>query len=51
VVAHLSPYYLSQADPTVRIAVLEAEICGYGASGRNGGWCSALFRGGRRCTP
>ena len=36
-------YYLAQADPTIRIAVLEAEIAGFGASGRNGGWCSALF--------
>jgi glycine/D-amino acid oxidase-like deaminating enzyme len=36
-------YYLSRADPSVRIAVLEAEIAGYGASGRNGGWCSAMF--------
>ena len=23
--------------------MLEAEVAGYGASGRNGGWCSALF--------
>ncbi len=38
-----SAYYLKQADPTLRIAVLEAEIAGFGASGRNGGWCSALF--------
>ncbi|MGN9774189.1 NAD(P)/FAD-dependent oxidoreductase [Micromonospora sp. H33] len=36
-------YYLAVADPTLRITVLEAEIAGYGASGRNGGWCSALF--------
>jgi glycine/D-amino acid oxidase-like deaminating enzyme len=36
-------YYLRQADPTLRIAVLEAETAGFGASGRNGGWCSALF--------
>src|SRR5215211_7099493 len=36
-------YYLAVADPTLRIAVLEAEIAGFGASGRNGGWCSALF--------
>jgi len=36
-------YYLSVADPTLRIAVLEAEVAGFGASGRNGGWCSALF--------
>jgi glycine/D-amino acid oxidase-like deaminating enzyme len=36
-------YYLAAADPTLRIAVLEKEIAGFGASGRNGGWCSALF--------
>jgi glycine/D-amino acid oxidase-like deaminating enzyme len=36
-------YYLALADPTLRVAVLEAEVAGYGASGRNGGWCSALF--------
>jgi glycine/D-amino acid oxidase-like deaminating enzyme len=36
-------YYLLQAEPTLRVVVLEAEIAGFGASGRNGGWCSALF--------
>lgn len=36
-------YYLARADPTLRVVVLEKEIAGYGASGRNGGWCSALF--------
>jgi glycine/D-amino acid oxidase-like deaminating enzyme len=36
-------YYLAEADPSLRIAVVEAEFAGYGASGRNGGWCSALF--------
>jgi len=36
-------YYLAVADPTLRIVVLEAEHVGFGASGRNGGWCSALF--------
>jgi glycine/D-amino acid oxidase-like deaminating enzyme len=36
-------YYLSQAEPTLRIVVVEAEVAGFGASGRNGGWCSALF--------
>jgi glycine/D-amino acid oxidase-like deaminating enzyme len=36
-------YYLAEADPTLRIAVVEAEVAGFGASGRNGGWCSALF--------
>ena len=32
-------YHLLRADPTIRLAVLEAQICGFGASGRNGGWC------------
>lgn len=36
-------YYLAKADPGLRIAILEKEIAGFGASGRNGGWCSALF--------
>ncbi|MCW2764671.1 MAG: dependent oxidoreductase [Nocardioides sp.] len=36
-------YYLAEARPDLRIVVLEAEVAGYGASGRNGGWCSALF--------
>lgn len=36
-------YYLRKADPGLRIAVLEREVAGFGASGRNGGWCSALF--------
>ena len=36
-------YYLAEADPSLRITVLEAETAGFGASGRNGGWCSALF--------
>jgi glycine/D-amino acid oxidase-like deaminating enzyme len=36
-------YYLSRADPGLRLAVVEAEVAGFGASGRNGGWCSALY--------
>lgn len=36
-------YYLLTKDPSLRIALLEAEIAGYGASGRNGGWCSAIM--------
>ena len=36
-------YYLAAADPSLRIVVLESETAGFGASGRNGGWCSALF--------
>ena len=36
-------YYLKRADPSLRIAILESEVCGYGASGRNGGWvCGAV---------
>jgi glycine/D-amino acid oxidase-like deaminating enzyme len=38
-----SAYYLLAADPSLRVAVLESEIAGFGASGRNGGWCSALY--------
>ena len=34
---------LLQAAPDTRVVVLEREIAGFGASGRNGGWCSALF--------
>src|ERR1700728_996201 len=36
-------YYLSKATPGLTIAVCERDIAGFGASGRNGGWCSALF--------
>jgi glycine/D-amino acid oxidase-like deaminating enzyme len=36
-------WYLLERDPAVRIVVLEKEVAGFGASGRNGGWCSALF--------
>jgi glycine/D-amino acid oxidase-like deaminating enzyme len=35
--------YLSTLDPGLRIAVIEREIAGFGASGRNGGWCAASF--------
>jgi glycine/D-amino acid oxidase-like deaminating enzyme len=36
-------YYLARRDPSLRIVVLESEFAGFGASGRNGGWCSALL--------
>ncbi|MFI5895739.1 NAD(P)/FAD-dependent oxidoreductase [Actinoplanes sp. NPDC051513] len=36
-------YYLSEIAPDKKIVILEAEYCGYGASGRNGGWASGLF--------
>ena len=38
-----SAYHLKQLDPSLRIVILEAERIGFGASGRNGGWCSALY--------
>jgi len=36
-------WYLLQRDPALKILVLEKEVAGFGASGRNGGWASALF--------
>lgn len=40
-------YYLKQADPSLDIAIIEAEFAGYGASGRNGGFLSAELAGSR----
>jgi glycine/D-amino acid oxidase-like deaminating enzyme len=36
-------YYLLQADPSLRVLLLEKEYAGFGASGRSGGWLSAIF--------
>ena len=36
-------YYLLKQRPDLRVAVVEKEIVGFGASGRNGGWCSSKF--------
>jgi glycine/D-amino acid oxidase-like deaminating enzyme len=36
-------YHLLKKDPSLKVAVVEAEIAGFGASGRNGGWCYAGF--------
>ncbi len=36
-------YHLARTEPGLRVLVLEADRVGFGASGRNGGWCSALF--------
>ena len=38
-------YYLKTAQSDLRIAVLEREFAGFGASGRNGGWLSAEMPG------
>src|SRR4051794_17054678 len=40
-------WYLKQADPDLRVVVLEREGAGFGASGRNGGWLSGLLAGSR----
>lgn len=36
-------YYLLTTAPGLRVTIVEAEHAGFGASGRNGGWASALF--------
>ena len=38
-------YYLQRLDPGLDIVLLEAEVAGFGASGRNGGWCSSFLSG------
>src|SRR5580700_4649581 len=43
-------YALTRAEPTLHVRLLEAETCGFGASGRNGGWASASFAGARAVT-
>jgi glycine/D-amino acid oxidase-like deaminating enzyme len=37
---------LTDTDPTLRVVVLEAESVGFGASGRNGGFCQASLTHG-----
>lgn len=36
-------YYLLQQHPSLKVAIVEREIAGFGASGRNGGWCYPGF--------
>jgi glycine/D-amino acid oxidase-like deaminating enzyme len=36
-------YHLKKTEPTMRIAILESEVIGFGASGRNGGFNMTLF--------
>ena len=36
-------YYLMKAAPHLKVVVLEKDFAGYGASGRNGGWCMGTF--------
>lgn len=34
-------YELLRRDPSLNVVILERDIAGYGASGRNGGWCAS----------
>jgi glycine/D-amino acid oxidase-like deaminating enzyme len=36
-------YHLKAMNPSLDVRILESEICGYGASGRNGGFSMTLF--------
>ncbi len=36
-------YYLLRREPSLRVVVLESEVAGFGASGRNGAWCNSAF--------
>lgn len=36
-------FWLSELNPALDITIIEKEYVGFGASGRNGGWFSALF--------
>ncbi len=38
-------YYLSVHSPETKVAILESQVAGFGASGRNGGWCSPNHEG------
>ncbi len=38
-------YYLKELEPSLNVAIVEAEIAGFGASGRNGGWCMGTVAG------
>jgi glycine/D-amino acid oxidase-like deaminating enzyme len=40
-------YYLLRAKPALEVVVLEAEVAGFGASGRNGGWVEGRLAGSR----
>ncbi|MEV7662026.1 FAD-dependent oxidoreductase [Paenarthrobacter sp. NPDC089316] len=40
-------YFAKKLEPSLKVAVFEAEQIGYGASGRNGGWLSAMAPGNR----
>jgi glycine/D-amino acid oxidase-like deaminating enzyme len=38
-------YHLTERDPSIEIAILEQDVCGGGASGRNGGFVNSWWSG------
>jgi glycine/D-amino acid oxidase-like deaminating enzyme len=40
-------FYLLSHQPDLKLAVVEEEVAGFGASGRNGGWCAGEIAGNR----
>jgi glycine/D-amino acid oxidase-like deaminating enzyme len=36
-------WYARQLEPAARVVLIEAEVCGHGPSGRNGGFCNAMW--------
>lgn len=36
-------YYLKMAQPNLSVTIVEKDFAGFGASGRNGGWCTGGF--------
>jgi glycine/D-amino acid oxidase-like deaminating enzyme len=36
-------WHLLAAEPGARVALLEADLCGHGPSGRNGGFCESMW--------
>jgi glycine/D-amino acid oxidase-like deaminating enzyme len=38
-----SAWHLLESEPNARVVVLEADRCGHGPSGRNGGFCESLW--------
>jgi glycine/D-amino acid oxidase-like deaminating enzyme len=36
-------WYVRQLEPEARVVLLEADLCGHGPSGRNGGFCNGMW--------
>lgn len=36
-------WHLHRLEPNARVVLLETEVCGHGPSGRNGGFCNAMW--------